>query len=131
MDYSKGLSKEDVRLKFENGENNYKVQSSTQTVGEIIKSNVFTYFNLVFLVLAILLAIASAWRDMLFLPIIIANTLIGIVQEVHSKKVLDNLSILNSPKTKTLRDGQIVELSSEELVLDDIVIFEGRMSDTC
>ena len=125
MDYSKGLSKEDVRLKFENGENNYKVESSTQTVGEIIKSNVFTYFNLVFLVLAILLAIASAWRDMLFLPIIIANTLIGIVQEVHSKKVLDNLSILNSPKTKTLRDGQIVELSSEELVLDDIVIFEA------
>ena len=103
MDYSKGLSKEDVRLKFENGENNYKVQSSTQTVGEIIKSNVFTYFNLVFLVLAILLAIASAWRDMLFLPIIIAEYTYRNSSGSPFQKVLDNLSILNSPKTKTLK----------------------------
>lgn len=125
MDLTRGLTSEEVRLKRENGEGNIKVDSSTQTVGEIVKSNVFTYFNLVFLVLAVLLAIAAAWRDMLFLPVIIANTLIGIIQEIHSKKVLDNLSILNAPKTKVLRDGMITEVSSDELVLDDIVVFEA------
>ena len=125
MDMTRGLTNEEVKLKRENGEGNIKVESSTQTVGEIVKSNVFTYFNLVFLVLAVLLAIAGAWRDMLFLPVIIANTLIGIIQEIHSKKVLDKLSILNAPKTKVLRDGQITEVPSDELVLDDLVIFEA------
>ncbi len=125
MDITRGLTNEEVKLKRENGEGNIKVESSTQTVGEIVKSNVFTYFNLVFLVLAVLLAIAGAWRDMLFLPVIIANTLIGIIQEIHSKKVLDKLSILNAPKTKVLRDGQITEVPSDELVLGDLVIFEA------
>ncbi len=125
MDMTRGLSNEEVKLKRENGEGNIKVESSTQTVGEIVKSNVFTYFNLVFLVLAVLLAIAGAWRDMLFLPVIIANTLIGIIQEIHSKKVLDKLSILNAPKTKVLRDGRITEVPSDELVLGDLVIFEA------
>lgn len=125
MDMTRGLTNEEVKLKRENGEGNIKVESSTQTVGEIVKSNVFTYFNLVFLVLAVLLAIAGAWRDMLFLPVIIANTLIGIIQEIHSKKVLDKLSILNAPKTKVLRDGRITEVPSDELVLDDLVIFEA------
>lgn len=125
MDITRGLTNEEVKLKRENGEGNIKVESSTQTVGEIVKSNVFTYFNFVFLVLAVLLAIAGAWRDMLFLPVIIANTLIGIIQEIHSKKVLDNLSILNAPKTKVIRDGRIIEVSSDDLVLDDIVIFEA------
>ena len=125
MDMTRGLTNEEVKLKRENGEGNIKVESSTQTVGEIVKSNVFTYFNLVFLVLAVLLAIAGAWRDMLFLPVIIANTLIGIIQEIHSKKVLDKLSILNAPKTKVLRDGQVIEVPSDELVLGDLVIFEA------
>ena len=125
MDMTRGLTNEEVKLKRENGEGNIKVESSTQTVGEIVKSNVFTYFNLVFLVLAVLLAIAGAWRDMLFLPVIIANTLIGIIQEIHSKKVLDKLSILNAPKTKVLRDGRITEVPSDELVLGDLVIFEA------
>ncbi len=125
MDMTRGLTNEEVKLKRENGEGNIKVESSTQTVGEIVKSNVFTYFNLVFLVLAVLLAIAGAWRDMLFLPVIIANTLIGIIQEIHSKKVLDKLSILNAPKTKVLRDGRITEVPSDELVLGDLVIFDA------
>ena len=94
--YEEGLTRKQVAEHMEDGWANVPVDPPAQTTQEIIKENVFTYFNLVFLVLAILLAIASAWRDMLFLPIIIANTLIGIVQEVHSKKVLDNLSYIIS-----------------------------------
>lgn len=81
-----GLSMEQVRKRFAQGADNYKVESSTLSVSEIVRSNVCTYFNLVFAVIAVLLAIVGAWSDMLFLPIIVANTCIGIVQEVHSKK---------------------------------------------
>ena len=74
---------------------------------------------------AILLGVVGAWADMLFLPVIIANTCIGIVQEIHSKKVLDKLTIVNATRIKTLREGEIKTLSSEELVRDDICIFEA------
>ena len=77
--------------------------------------------NLVFAVIAVLLAIVGAWSDMLFLPIIVANTCIGIIQEVHSKKVLDKLSILNAPHTVVIRDGKRQEIPADQLVLDDIV----------
>ena len=71
--------------------------------------------------IALLLIGVGAFRDLTFLPIIVANTLIGIVQEIRSKKVLDDLSILNSPKTRVLRDGSKKEVPAEELVQDDIV----------
>ena len=89
----------------------------------IIKSNVFTYFNLVFAIIAVLLSIVGAWRDMLFLPIIVANTCIGIIQEIHSKNVLDKLSILNAPQSVVIRDGKKSQIAADKLVLDDVVEF--------
>ena len=75
--------------------------------------------------IAVLLAIVGAWSDMLFLPIIVANTCIGIIQEVHSKKVLDKLSILNAPHAVVIRDGKRQEIPADQLVLDDIVEFSA------
>lgn len=124
-DPQSGLSAEQVKRRFAQGENNYKVESSTLSVSEIVRSNVCTYFNLVFAVIAILLAIVGAWSDMLFLPIIVANTCIGIIQEVHSKKVLDKLSILNAPHAVVIRDGKRQEIPADQLVLDDIVEFSA------
>lgn len=124
-DPQSGLSAEQVKRRFAQGENNYKVESSTLSVSEIVRSNVCTYFNLVFAVIAVLLAIVGAWSDMLFLPIIVANTCIGIIQEVHSKKVLDKLSILNAPHTVVIRDGKRQEIPADQLVLDDIVEFSA------
>ena len=120
-----GLSDAEVEERIAAHADNCKVESSTQSISDIVKSNVLTYFNLVFLILAILLGIVRAWSDMLFIPVIAANTCIGIVQEIHFKKVLDRLSIVSAPKTKTLRNGKIQILSSEELVRDDICIFEA------
>ncbi len=125
VDTKSGLSTEDVQERILRHEVNERVDSSTKSVSDIVKSNVFTYFNMIFLVLGILLAVVGAWRDMLFLLIIVANTVIGIVQEVHSKKVLDRLSILNAPRTVAVRNGETVELPSEELVLDDIICLEA------
>lgn len=124
-DPQSGLSAEQVKRRFAQGENNYKVESSTLSVSEIVRSNVCTYFNLVFAVIAVLLAIVGAWSDMLFLPIIVANTCIGIIQEVHSKKVLDKLSILNAPHVVVIRDGKRQEIPADQLVLDDIVEFSA------
>lgn len=120
-----GLSDAEVEERIAAHADNCKVESSTQSISDIVKSNVLTYFNLVFLILAILLGVVRAWSDMLFIPVIVANTCIGMVQEIHSKKVLDKLSIVSAPKIKTLRNGKIQVLPSEELVRDDICIFEA------
>ena len=77
--------------------------TSAQTTEEIIKENVFTYFNLIFLVLAILLTIVGSFRNLTFLPVIIFNTLIGIIQEIRSKKTLEKLNMLNAPHAETER----------------------------
>ena len=99
------------------------MEPPSKTTAEIVKSNVCTYFNLIFLIIAIFLILAGSFRDLTFLPVIIANTLIGIVQEIKAKKTLEKLSVLNAPKATAIRDGAEVTLAAEDLVLDDIVVF--------
>ena len=120
-----GLTKEEVQQRTEAGQVNTPVDSATKSVKEIIISNTFTYFNLIFLIIAILLILVGSFRDLTFLPIIIANTLIGIVQEIRSKQVLDKLSILNAPKAQVVRDGKRQVIDATGLVKDDLVIFEA------
>ena len=120
-DPSEGLSAEQVAEYRENGWTNRAVEPPSKTTAEIVKSNVCTYFNLIFLIIAIFLILAGSFRDLTFLPVIIANTLIGIVQEIKAKKTLEKLSVLNAPKATAIRDGAEVTLAAEDLVLDDIV----------
>ena len=122
-DPSKGLSAEQVAEYRENGWTNCAVEPPSKTTAEIVKSNVCTYFNLIFLIIAIFLILAGSFLDLTFLPVIIANTLIGIVQEIKAKKTLEKLSVLNAPKATAIRDGAEVTLAAEDLVLDDIVVF--------
>lgn len=124
-DYRKGLTSQQVQEHRLHGWTNRAVDSASKTTKEIIHENVFTYFNLIFAVLAVLLCIAGSFRDLTFLPVIIANTLIGIIQEVRAKQVLDKLSMLNAPRSAVVRDGKKKIVDSEELVLDDIVIFKA------
>ena len=125
VDTKIGLSSEQVKEYVQNGWTNKAVEPPTKTIPEIIKNNLLTYFNLVFAVLAVLLTVAGSFRNMSFLLIVVANLLIGIVQEIRAKKVLDRLSVLNSPTALVIRDGQQAEIPAEELVLDDIVIFRA------
>ena len=90
-DPSEGLSAEQVAEYRENGWTNRAVEPPSKTTAEIVKSNVCTYFNLIFLIIAIFLILAGSFRDLTFLPVIIANTLIGIVQEIKAKKTLEKL----------------------------------------
>lgn len=123
--HMQGLTKEEVQQRIEAGQVNTPVDSATKSLKEIIISNTFTYFNLIFLIIAILLILVGSFRDLTFLPIIIANTLIGIVQEIRSKQVLDKLSILNAPKAQVVRDGKRQVIDATGLVKDDLVIFEA------
>lgn len=124
-DVSTGLCQEQVQEYIRNGWKNESVEPQTKSIRAIVKSNLLTYFNLIFAVLAVLLIIAGSFRNMSFLLIVVANLLIGIVQEIRAKKVLDHLSVLNSPTALVIRDGQQAEIPAEDLVLDDIVIFRA------
>lgn len=124
-DYKEGLTSQQVQEHRLHGWTNKAVDPPAKSTKEIIHSNVFTYFNLIFLMLALLLCIAGSFRDLTFLPVIILNTLIGIIQEIKAKKVLDNLSMLNAPHATVVRDSQKSVIEAEELVIDDIVIFKA------
>ena len=110
---------------MESGWSNAPVDPPSKSVKEIITSNVFTYFNLIFAIIAGLLIFVGAFRDLTFLPVIIGNTLIGIIQEIRSKKVLDNLNMLNAPKVTVVREGKTVSIPADQAVLDDVSVFSA------
>ena len=117
-----GLTIREVQDRVEQGLTNEAVDSSTGSVQSIVKRNVFTYFNLIFTVLAVLLILAGSTKDLSFMLIVIANTVIGIVQEVRSKNTLDNLKFDKMPRVVVIRDGKKTEVPSETLVQDDVIV---------
>ena len=124
-EYKKGLTSQQVQEHRLHGWLNRSVEPPSKTTKEIIHENVFTYFNLIFAILAVLLILVGSFRDLTFLPVIIANTLIGIIQEIRAKQVLDKLTMLNAPHATVVRDGKKSVIDAEELVIDDIVIFKA------
>lgn len=116
-----GLTAAEVNARIEAGKINIADDSSDRTTGKIIRDNLLTYFNLIFLVITVLLCIAGAFRDLTFLPIIIGNILIGIVQELRAKKTLDKMKILNTGHAVVIREGKRQKVTAEELVIDDLV----------
>lgn len=120
-----GLTSEEAKERVRAGKSNTAIKPPSKSIQQIIFSNVFTYFNFVFLVLAIILSLVRSFRDLTFLPIIIANTCIGIFQEIRSKIVLDHLLILNAPTARVIRDGELMKIDAEELVQDDTVLFKA------
>ena len=117
-----GLTDEEVRQRVEEGLTNRADISTDKTTKEIVISNVFTYFNLIFLVITILLIMVGSFRNLTFLPIIIGNTVIGIVQEIRAKKTLEKMSLLNAPRADVIRNGSVKQISTEELVKDDVIL---------
>ena len=125
VDYRKGLTTAQVRAMKHAGHINTAVKPPSKTVKEIVYSNTFTYFNFVFLIIAIILIAVKSYRDLTFLFAIIANTLIGIYQETHAKAQLDKLTMLNAPTARVIRDGHEREIKAEKLVLNDVVVFRA------
>ena len=118
-----GLTAAEVEARRAAGQTNQPPKSQTKTTGEIVRDNVCTYFNLVFLVLAVMLALVHSWLNMGFLGIVFWNTLIGIVQQLRAKRTIDKLTLVSAQKLRCLRDGRWCEVLSDDLVQDDVVEF--------
>lgn len=124
-DYHMGLYEEEIIEREEAGWTNDPVDPPSKTTRDIIHDNVFTYFNLIFAILGLLLIMVGAFRDLTFLPVIILNTMIGIIQEIRAKNVLDKMTMLHAPKATVVRNGRKRVIAVEDLVIDDIVIFKA------
>ena len=120
-----GLTAEQVAKRTQDGYVNNAVNSTSKSVGKIIASNIFTYFNMIFFILAILLIMEQSYNHLTFLVVVFFNTIIGIFQEIRAKKTLEKLSLISAPLSTVIRDGREESISSDELVLDDIVVFEA------
>lgn len=120
-----GLTSQEVAERVEKGQVNKADISTGKSTKEIIRSNVLTYFNLIFLIIAVLLTVVGSFRNLTFLPIIIGNTLIGIIQGLRAKKTLDKMSLLNAPHAQVIRDGKQKRVTSDELVKDDVVLLRA------
>lgn len=120
-----GLTDKQAEERLENGYANIQPNSASKTVGQIIAGNVFTYFNLIFVVLAIFILLVRSYNDLMFMPLVIINTCIGIVQELRSKRATDKLSIVNAPQARLIREGRELTVPTDEAVRDDIAIFSA------
>ena len=120
-----GLTSAEVNERVNKGLVNQADTSTEKSTKEIILSNTFTYFNLIFLVITVLLCLVGSFRNLTFLPIVIGNMLIGIFQEIRAKKTLDKMNILNAPHAVVVRDGMEQQILSEELVQDDVIILSA------
>lgn len=120
-DSKKGLSYEQVKQRQEEGKINYDTTLPTKSIPKILYDNFFTLFNFINLILGIAVFSVGSYKNMLFLGIIIINTTISTIQEIHSKRVVDKLAIMASSKARVIREGKRQEISIHELVLDDVI----------
>lgn len=120
-----GLSEEQIHERIEHKlVNDTKIKTSNSILSIVCK-NIFTFFNCIWLVIAIALISVQAWGDLLFLFVVIANTAISIIQEIRSKITVEKLSMVSTPKVKVVRTGLVYEVQNENILLDDVVILEN------
>ena len=124
-DKEHGLSEEQINERIEHKlVNDTKIKTSNSVLSIICK-NTFTFFNCIWLVIAIALMCVNAWGDLLFLFVVIANTAISIFQEIKAKKTVEKLSMVTAPQIKVIRMGLLQEIKGDDLLLDDIMILEN------
>ena len=117
------LTSQEVSERIQNHQINERLDPGTKTNKDIIKGNLLTYFNMIFLILAVLVCVAGSFRSLTFLPVVIGNALIGIIQEIRARDTLAKMKLINAPHTKVIRDGKKKKIMSEQLVVDDLAIF--------
>ena len=120
-----GLTRIEVENRIRENKVNYDTSVKTKSIRDIIISNSFTLFNIINILLALLLVIVGSYKNTLFVFIIIINSLISIIQEVRSKRELDKLKVIASNSVLVLRDGIEEEIHINDIVLDDIIIFNN------
>ena len=120
-----GLTSAQVSDRLQNGYANSKPISAEKTFVQILKSNIFTYFNLIFAILALCVILVGSYNNLTFMPIIITNCVIGIIQEVRSRRALAKLTFVSAQNATVIRDRKRITIPATKTVLDDIVIFSA------
>ncbi|WKY46846.1 HAD-IC family P-type ATPase [Eubacteriaceae bacterium ES3] len=120
-----GLTGKQVEERIREGKVNQQPESKTRTVGRIIRENTLSLFNLLNLILALMVFSVGSYKNLLFINIVVINTIIGIVQEVKAKQTVDRLTLMTQPLASVLRDGKIIELGFEDIVLDEIILLKA------
>lgn len=118
----RSLSTEEARRLAAQGKANVPPKNASKSVWRIWLSNLFTFYNMLNIVLAVLVATTGSYRNMLFLGIVVCNFFIGTIQELRAKRTLDKLSVLTAPTARVIRDGAETVLPCRELVLGDVII---------
>ncbi len=117
-----GLSAAEVDARRADGRTNAVDEPTSRTLREILRANVLTPFNLLLVILLLAIIAVGELKDSLFGIVLVLNTLIGVIQELRAKRVLDRLALLNAPQARVRRDGGELDLPVAELVLDDLVV---------
>ena len=120
-----GLNEEQIQARKLQNLINYDTTVPTKSIKSIIINNFFTLFNLMNLLLAIAVFSVGEYKNMLFIILVVINTAISTVQEIHSKKIIDKLSLISSAKVHCVRNGNKQDIGINEVVLDDILLFEA------
>lgn len=118
---SEGLNQEQVEKRISAKLTNDNKIKSSKSYGSIFIKNIFTFFNMLWAIIAIALCSVGSYKELLFVFVVVANTAIAIVQEIRAKVAVEKLSMISSPLVKTMRGGKQVNISADKLVLDDII----------
>lgn len=124
MEEFKGLSTKEVKQRINNGKVNYDTTTPSKSIKQILIENTCTLFNFINLILGVAIIVVGSYKNLLFLGVVICNTLISTIQEIRAKKTVDKLSVISSSKAKVVRDGKEKEIHINSIVLDDLIIYE-------
>ncbi len=118
-----GLSSSEVNKRIKKGQVNYDTTTPSKSVKQILIENTFTLFNFINVILGVAIILVGSYKNLLFLGVVICNTLISTVQEIRAKKIVDKLSVISASKAKVIRDGKEKEVNLDEIVLDDVIVY--------
>ncbi len=125
VDYRQGLNKEQIDERISNNLINKTKVKSSKSYLSIFAKNIFTFFNMLWLIIAVALIAVGSYSDLIFIFVIVANTAIAIIQEIRAKITIEKLSIVTAPLVKTVREGKTIAIPSDQLLLDDIIILSN------
>jgi cation-transporting P-type ATPase E len=118
---AEGLTTDQARQRLLAGLGNHRPSGSDRSLGDIVRANVLTPFNFLLGALAVAVMATGSWRDAMFGLVLVANSLIGVTQEVRAKRALDRLAVLEAPRARVVRDGTVVEVDTDDVVLGDLM----------
>ena len=121
---NEGLNKEQVHMRVQQKLMNYDTTVPTKTIKQIIWNNLATPFNFLNIFLALAVFFTDSYKNLLFMGVVISNSIISIIQEIRSKKVVDQLSVLATKQVTVIRDGLKQHIDINEIVLDDVLVYQ-------